>query len=204
MENKTLLIDHLSHKVAAFTVNEVKTKDGIKRMTLIGKLQEAEVRNGNGRIYPRETLMREIQKYVDGPVKTRTSTGELDHPESSVINLTNVSHVITRVWWDGDNVMGEIELLNTPSGRIAQEIVAAGIPLGISSRAMGSVKQIGEAVEVQDDLELLAWDLVSVPSTSGAYLQLKEGKYGSFNRYAKINQDLTEILCSYGGRCEVF
>lgn len=200
---KKLLIDHLPHQRAQLTISEVKTKDGIKRMTLIGKLQEAEVKNGNSRVYPRDTLEREIQKYNEGPVKSRTSTGELDHPESSVINLSNVSHVITRVWWDGNNVMGEIELLNTPSGRIAQEIVAAGIPLGISSRAMGSVRQMGEAVEVQDDLELLCWDLVSVPSTPSAYLQLKEGRQYNYNKYAKISEDITEILCSYGGRCEI-
>lgn len=204
---KQLLVDHIPHHVANLTLklNEGQTKDGIKRMTLIGKLQEAEVKNGNGRVYPKPILEREINKYISGPVKSRCSTGELDHPDSSVINLSNISHIITKVWWDNNDVMGEIELLNTPSGKIAQEIVLAGIPLGISSRAMGSVKQIGESVEVQDDLELLCWDLVSVPSTPQAYLQLKEGKMNSqiLNKYQKVNQTITDILCSITGVCEI-
>jgi len=98
--------------------------------------------------------------------------------------------------------MGELMLLNTPSGKIAQELISAGIPLGISSRGMGSVKQIGETVEVQDDFELVAWDLVSVPSTPNAYMSLAESKQFITNKdYTKINQLITEIICNQTGVC---
>jgi hypothetical protein len=147
-------------------------------------------------------LKKQVEMYTKGPVATRTATGELDHPESSIINLNNVSHIITKVWWDGNDVMGELELLNTPSGKIAQEIVLAGIPLGISSRGMGSVKQLGETVEVQDDFELLCWDLVSVPSTPGAYMSLSEGKQTQINKdYSKVSSLITEIICNQTGVC---
>lgn len=204
---KQLLVDHIPHHIANLTLqlNEGQTKDGVKRMTLIGKIQQANVKNGNGRVYPKEILEREIKKYIEGPVKQRTSLGELDHPDSSVINLANASHIITRVWWEGDSVYGELELLNTPAGKIAQEIILAGIPLGISSRALGSVQQLGETVEVQDDLELIGLDLVSIPSTPGAYLTLKEGKEynNNINKYHKVNQTITDILCSITGVCEI-
>jgi hypothetical protein len=128
--------------------------------------------------------------------------GELDHPESSIVNLNNVSHNITKVWWEGNNVMGELVLLNTPAGKIAQELISAGIPLGISSRGMGSVRQIGETVEVQDDFELLCWDLVSVPSTPEAYMTLSESKqHQSLKDYSKVNSLLTEIICNNTGIC---
>ena len=139
---------------------------------------------------------------MQGPIKTTTSTGELDHPDSSIIRLSNISHLITKIWWEGNDVMGELTLLDTPSGKIAQEIIRCGIPLGISSRGMGSVKQIGETVEVQDDFELLCWDLVSVPSTPNAYMTLSESKqYKSTKDYSKINSLITEIICSQTGVC---
>jgi len=176
---KALLIDHTPFHIAKLSLTEGKTmSDG--RMRIRGKLQEAEVKNGNGRVYPKE----------------------LDHPESSIVNLNNVSHNITKVWWDGNNVMGELMLLNTPSGKIAQELISAGIPLGISSRGMGSVKQIGETVEVQEDFELLCWDLVSVPSTPEAYMKLSEGKtQQSHKDYNKVNNLITEIICNQTGVC---
>jgi hypothetical protein len=204
---KQLLIDHTSFRIAKLTLmTEGKNTNG--RMLLQGKLQEAEVKNGNGRVYPREILQREVQKYIDGPVKQNNAMGELDHPEASIINLSNVSHNIKKVWWDGNDLMGQLELLNTPSGKIAMELVSAGIPLGISSRGMGSVKQLGETVEVQDDFELLCWDLVSVPSTPGAYMQ-PVGKLSSMNEskqykskdYSKVNSLITEIICSQTGVC---
>jgi len=198
---KQLLIDHTPFHVAKLTLTESKLAPG-GRMRIKGKLQESEVKNGNGRIYPKEVLEREAKKYEDGPIKSNTAMGELDHPESSIVNLNNVSHIIKRIWWDGNDLMGELELLNTPSGKIAQEIVSAGIPLGISSRGMGSVKQIGETVEVQDDFELLCWDLVSVPSTPGAYMKLSEGKQTQINKdYSKVNGLITEIICNATGVC---
>ncbi|VDM13183.1 unnamed protein product [Wuchereria bancrofti] len=171
-------------------------------MRLKGKLQEAETKNGNGRVYPKEVLMRESQKYAEGPIKQNNALGELDHPEASVINLSNVSHNIKRIWWENNDLMGELELLNTPSGKIAQELVMAGVPLGISSRGMGSVKQLGETVEVQDDYELLCWDLVSVPSTPGAYFKLNENKeYTNNLKYARIHELITDIICTNTGVC---
>ncbi len=174
------------------------------RIRVRGKIQEAEVENGNGRKYPKHILEREFNKYNEGPVKNRTALGELDHPDSSIINLNNVSHLITKIWWEGNNVMAEIELLNTPSGRIAQEIVSNKIPLGISTRGMGSVKQVNEnTVEVQDDFDLLCADLVSTPSTPNAYLKIiSEGKDNKKNnKYDKINQLVTEIICNSTGIC---
>jgi len=197
---KTLLVDYISFSNANLTLTEGKETGG--RMKLKGKLQEAEVKNGNGRVYPRETLEKEVNKYIKNLVESRGSMGELDHPESSIINLNNVSHLITKIWWEGNNVMGELELLNTPSGKIAQELILNKIPVGISSRAMGSVKQMGESVEVQDDLELVGWDLVSVPSTPNAYMTLTEGLTPQFNSpYTKVNNLITDILCSQSGVC---
>ena len=200
---KQLLVEHFPASVANLSlINESKLGNG--RMRVRGKIQEAEVLNGNSRKYPKEVLEKEIQKYIDGPIANRTAMAELDHPDSSVISLNNVSHLITKIWWEGNNVMAEIELLNTPSGRIAQEIVSANIPLGISSRAMGSVKQIDEnTVEVQDDLDIIGWDLVSTPSTPNAYLKLAEGLNENKieNRYNKINGLITEIICNQTGIC---
>jgi hypothetical protein len=200
---KSLLIDHTPFQQANLTLLEGKgNKDGL--VTLVGKLQEAEQKNGNGRVYPREILQREVEKYADGPIKTRTALGELDHPEASVVNLANTSHVITKVWWNGNDLMGQLQLLPTPAGNIAKALVMAGIPLGISSRGMGSVKQLGETVEVQDDFELLCWDLVSVPSTPQAYMQLAESKkFGSTKDYSKVNSLITEIICNQTGVCPI-
>jgi hypothetical protein len=201
--NKQLLIEHIPFTISKLTLTESKNS----RMTLTGKLQEAEQKNGNGRVYPKEVLEREVKKYMEGPIKQNNALGELDHPDSSVVNLANVSHNIKKVWWDGNDLMGSLELLNTPSGKIAQELVSAGVPLGISSRGMGSVKQLGETVEVQDDFELLCWDLVSVPSTPNAYMQpvggLREGKQVNIptKDYSKINSLITEIICSQTGIC---
>jgi len=202
--NKPVLIDYTPFHIANLQIisegKDSRVADGVVRIR--GKLQEAGVKNGNGRVYPLEVLKEQINKYVNGPVKSRTSMGELDHPESSIINLNNASHLITKIWWEGNNVMGELELLNTPSGKIAQEIVKHKIPLGISSRGMGSVRQIGETVEVQDDFELLCWDLVSVPSTPNAYMSLAENKqYRSVKDYSKINELITEIICTQTGVC---
>jgi len=208
---KQLLIDHIPFNIAKLTLNESKSSGG--RMLLEGKLQAADTKNGNGRVYPKEILSREVEKYIKGPIANNNAMGELDHPEASIINLSNVSHNIKKIWWDGDDLMGQLELLGTPSGKIAMEIVSAGIPLGISSRGMGSVKQLGETVEVQDDFELLCWDLVSVPSTPEAYvhpvgsLNKLQGKLNESKQhrptkdYSKVNSLITEIICSQTGVC---
>ncbi len=204
---KTLLVDYIPFHVAKLSLVESKNPTD-KRMRVRGKLQEADVKNGNGRVYPADILRRQVEAYIKGPIATKTSTGELDHPEASIINLSNVSHLITEIWWENNNVMGELVLLNTPSGKIAQEIISAGIPLGISSRGMGSVKQIGESVEVQDDFELLCWDLVSVPSTPNAYMKpvglnesLQQYNTNINGKYNTINSLITEIICTQTGVC---
>lgn len=201
---KELLIDTIPFNFSIdSTINESKI-GGNGRMRVRGKIQEAEAENGNNRKYPKAILEREFNKYIEGPVKNRTALGELDHPDSSIINLNNVSHLITKIWWEGNNVMAEIELLNTPSGRIAQEIASNNIPLGISTRGMGSVKQVSEnTVEVQDDFDLLCADLVSTPSTKNAYqYKINEGlNKTSDNKYNKINNIITEIICNATGVC---
>ena len=169
-----------------------------------GILATAEIKNGNGRYYSRELWEREIDKYMQS-VKESRALGELDHPESSVINLKNVSHNIKDMWWDGDNVMGHIEILPTPSGNILKALIESGITCGVSSRGMGSLQQRGEMLEVQDDFELLCWDFVSTPSNPGSYMQLvREGvEFKSQNKYIKVNSVLTEILCA-NGTCPIF
>ena len=133
-------------------------------------------------------------------VKENRAMGELDHPESSVINLKNVSHNISDMWWDGDNVMGKIEILPTPSGNILKALIENGITVGVSSRGMGSLKQVGETMEVQDDFELLCWDFVSTPSNPDSFMHLvRESKeYKAQDKYKKVNGILGEILCSHG------
>jgi len=168
-----------------------------------GILATAEVKNGNGRYYAKDLWEREVNKYMQS-VKENRALGELDHPESSVINLKNVSHNIKDMWWDGDNVMGKIEILPTPSGNILKALIENGITCGVSSRGMGSLQQRGEMLEVQDDFELLCWDFVSTPSNPGSFMQLvKEGlDFSKQNKYAKVNSIITEILCS-NGQCPI-
>ena len=167
-----------------------------------GILATAEVKNGNGRYYSKELWNRELDKYQE-LIKENRATGELDHPESQVINLKNVSHNIKEMHWDGDNVMGTIEILPTPSGNILKALIDSGITVGVSSRGMGSLEQNGDIMEVQDDFELLCWDFVSTPSNPGSFMTLKEGKENNINVYAKANSIVTEILCA-NGNCPIF
>ena len=145
-------------------------EDAGGRTIVKGVLQRAGAENQNGRVYPKPTLMREAQKY-EQLIKERRALGELDHPDSTVINLKNVSHNVREIHWEGDDLFGTVEILATPSGNILKELLKAGILLGISSRGMGSTKQMeGNKVEVQEDFELIGWDFVSNPSTHGAFM----------------------------------
>jgi len=138
-------------------------------MYLTGRLQTADMKNGNGRKYPIKVLKREISNY-EAVVRDNRATGELDHPDDSVINLKNVSHLVTEIWWEGKDVMGKLKILDTPSGRILKDLVSAGVKLGISSRGLGSVReQLGETI-VEDDFQLICFDIVSEPSTPNAYM----------------------------------
>ena len=176
---------------------EEKIYVGNGGMILSGKLQEADVQNGNGRIYPRKILEREMKTYQK-LVQEKRALGELDHPEDSVINLKNASHMVTDVWWDGPSVMGKVKILNTPSGNILRELVNDGVKLGISSRGLGSVSEAQGRTIVEDDFQLICFDFVSEPSTPNAFMGLSEGKtYGEpnvFTKADKINRLLNDIV----------
>ena len=170
---KQLIVDYLPFEVRPEQITEsMKENDG--KLVVRGVLQRAESKNQNGRIYPREVLMRESKKYLKEFISQHRALGELDHPESSVVNLQNASHNITEMHWEGDNLLGEVEVLGTPSGNILKELFKSGIKLGISSRGMGSVETVSEggeqSQEVQPDFELIAFDFVSNPSTHGAFM----------------------------------
>ena len=139
-------------------------------MIVKGILQRAESKNQNGRIYPKDILAREAKEYSEVQVKERRALGDLDHPDSSVVNLSNVSHNVTEMHWDGDDLVGTVEVLSTPSGNILQELFVYGIRLGISSRGLGTINETNRGSEVQDDFELIAFDFVSNPSTHGAFM----------------------------------
>lgn len=197
---KKLLVDTLLFNVNPSVIKESMSQNG-GRVIVQGVLQRANAKNQNGRVYPRDILMREAAAYSSVNVKERRALGELDHPDSSIVNLSNVSHNITEMHWEGDDLVGTVEVLSTPAGNILKELFAAGIKLGISSRGLGNVKQLGESkdgtVEVQDDFELIAFDFVSNPSTQGAFLSpVNEGKGHKIptNKYEKINLIITDIL----------
>jgi len=178
--SKQILVDYIPFEVTPQQINESMSKNN-GRLVVSGVLQRAEAKNQNGRVYPRETLMREAKKYAQVQIKERRALGELDHPDSSVVNLNNVSHNIMEMHWKGDDLVGTVEVLGTPAGNILKELFKSGIKLGISSRGLGSVKEVneeeGETVEVQPDFELIAFDFVSNPSTHGAFLSpTNEGK----------------------------
>ena len=162
---------------------------------LSGVCQRADQQNGNGRVYPRKVLMREVERYQD-LVKERRALGELDHPEDSVINLKNVSHLVTDMWWDNDAVMGKIQILNTPSGQVLKELVNSGVKLGISSRGLGSVRESAGETIVEDDFQLICFDMVSEPSTPNAFMNLAESKNNKvqLTKNQVIDNCLSDIL----------
>jgi len=164
-------------------------------MMLSGKLQEGGVVNGNGRVYPPKVLMREVQNYKK-LVKERRALGELDHPEDSVINLKNASHMVTDIWMEDNSVMGKVQVLNTPSGQVLQSLVESGVKLGISSRGMGSVSENAGQTIVQEDFQLICFDFVSEPSTPNAFMMREAKDYNNkvFTKADRINRLLNEVL----------
>jgi len=204
--NKNLLIETISFKPSTVTLTEGRSESGMPLVE--GILATAEVKNGNGRYYSKKIWDREINKYMDS-VKQNRAVGELDHPESTVINLKNVCHNIKDIWWDGDHIMGKIEILPTPSGNILKALIQSGITVGVSSRGMGSVKQMGETLEVQPDFELLCFDFVSTPSNPGSWMyptgkqSMNESLTISNTHYTKANEIIREILCAHGN-CPLF
>jgi len=164
-------------------------------MILSGIMQKADAINGNGRIYPHKVLMKEVENYQK-LVKDRRALGELDHPEDSVINLKNASHMVTDIWWNQKDVMGKVKVLDTPSGKVLQELVRSGVSLGISSRGMGSVREDQNQTIVEDDFQLICFDFVSEPSTPGAFMMKEARDYQNkvFTRADRINRLLNEVL----------
>lgn len=161
---------------------------------LSGRMQTCEMKNGNGRIYPCEVLRKEVQNYQT-IIKDNRALGELDHPDDSVINLRNVSHVVVDMWWEGKDVMGKIKILDTPSGRILKDLIKSGIKLGISSRGLGTVKESSQGTIVQEDFELICFDIVSEPSTPNAYMFPNKKQETSFKVYEnKINMKSDLII----------
>ena len=198
--SKKLLVEYTTFEVTPQQINESLNKNG-GRLIVNGVLQRAESKNQNGRVYPKETLMREAKKYAETFIAEKRALGELDHPDSSVVNLNNVSHNVLGMSWNGDDLVGTVEVLGTPSGNILKELFKSGIRLGISSRGMGSVKEVmGEGeqtLEVQPDFELIAFDFVSNPSTHGAFLSpVNESKRQSAkqNQYNNIDRLITDII----------
>jgi len=164
-------------------------------MMLTGKLQQANTENGNGRIYPYNVLVREVKNY-EKLVRENRALGELDHPDDSVINLKNASHLVTSIWMEGDTVMGKVKVLDTPSGKVLKSLVESGVKLGISSRGMGSVENRNGKTIVQDDFQLICFDFVSEPSTPEAFMvkESKEYKTNVFSKADRINRLLNEVL----------
>lgn len=176
-------------------LTESKVKPGVYEV--VGIMQRAGAKNQNGRIYKREILEEEVRNYVENFVKIGNAYGELDHPESAIVSLKNASHVVKELWWEGDDLMGKVELLNTPSGNIVKEILKGGHTIGISSRGTGSVQQTNEGtLMVQPDFELVCWDFVSNPSTQGAFMNpisLNEGKQ-VVGKYDRLDSIINNIL----------
>ena len=208
--SKQLLIEHaLFHPIT--NLNEGKRNIN-GNLIVRGQVQACDKPNANNRIYPYDTLYAQVEKYVNGPIRENRALGELDHPETSVINLKNVSHNILKLWWQDKDLYGEIEILPTPSGNILTQLFANNITVGISSRALGSVSPIGEGfVQVEDDLDLICWDFVSTPSTYGAYMKpagsspsLRESvdlSLANANRYERASRLISDIICSQSGIC---
>lgn len=194
--------------IGKFLLTESRTKPGIFEVT--GLMQRAESKNHNGRVYSKKILLREIEKYNDTFIKQGNAYGELDHPESPIVSLKNASHVTKKLWWEGNDVMGTVELLNTPSGNIVKEILRGGHALGTSSRGNGSLKQTNEGhLQVEDDFELICWDFVSNPSVHGAFLRpvnnmaLQEGVDPYISKYSKLDNIIREVICATTCECSL-
>lgn len=205
--NKQLLIEYNAFQPLPQSLTEGRRLAN-GNMVVSGLVQATDKPNANRRIYPYQTLFEQVQKYIAGPIAENRALGELDHPESSIINLKNVSHNIIRLYWEGKDLYGDVEILPTPSGNILKELFKNNITVGISSRAMGSVTPIGEGlVQVEDDLDLICWDFVSTPSTYGAYMKPVAGLRESVDhtivqrKESKVHQLISDIICSQSGVC---
>ena len=180
-----------------YILKESRERPG--KLIVEGLMQVAGGTNGNGRIYPRQILEREVNKLKETSIAQGNAFGELDHPDSPLVQLKNASHIIKDLWWEGNNLMGRVEILNTPFGNIVAEILKAGYAVGISSRGTGSVTETEDGqVIVNDDFDLVTWDFVSNPSVQGAFMKptrnLSEGMVVKQRDYSKVNSILNGIL----------
>ena len=198
--NRQLLVDYLPFEISTQQINESLNENNGK-LIVSGILQRADAKNQNGRVYPQKILMREAEKYAKTFIRERRALGELDHPDSSVVNLQNASHNVTEMHWKGRNLLGTVEVLGTPAGNILKELFKSGIKLGISSRGLGSVETISEAdgEEVQDDFELIAFDFVSNPSTHGAFMSpmnegVQKGKNRVCGKWCRTESIINDIM----------
>ena len=190
---------NLLHNFMLFEYEDVKpskSSDGI--ITMSGVIQKAGAPNANNRVYPKPILEREDKKYQE-LIQDRRSLGELDHPDSPIVQLENVSHVVTETNWDGNDLIGTVEVLDTPKGQILEKLIGRDIKLGISSRGLGSTSRTNEGYDmVEDDFSLVCYDMVSNPSTSGAYMNLQESReyktLVSQNRIVLLDEILNDIL----------
>jgi len=161
---------------------------------LSGVMQRCDEQNGNGRVYPAPILQREVKNYMK-IVKENRACGELDHPEDSVVNLKNASHMVKSLWWEGKDLMGKIRVLSTPAGKILESLINDGVMLGISSRGLGSVSEQQGKTLVEDDFQLICFDIVSEPSTQGAYMMMNESKQKQvWSKADRINRLLNDII----------
>ena len=194
--------------------NEVRNSDVIKEsygqlehskpFVFYATLQKYGVPNRNGRVYPEKILKREAEKYQE-IIKRGMSISELNHPESSLIDLDRVAHLITDMWWEGNVLMGKVKLLTSPGfhergivtskGDVAANLMRQGVTMGVSSRGVGSLVKQGEQNEVQEDFELICFDLVSSPSTPGAYLYLNKEDRPTYEEKLEENNNI-EVLGS--------
>ena len=190
---KQLLVNTIPFDISREKIQECINTNG--KLVVKGVLQRAEAKNQNGRVYPREILVREAKKYTSEFIKERRAMGELDHPDSSVVNLQNVSHNVLEMHWSGNDLVGTVEVLSTPAGNILKELFKGGIKLGISSRGLGSIKQESAGDEVQGDFELIAFDFVSNPSTHGAFLSpVNESVQKVDRKWTKVETSIRNIL----------
>jgi hypothetical protein len=197
-DNKKILVEYIPINYDQHELNEAIQQNHTVRVPAV--LQRAYHKNQNGRVYPKDILMRESQKYLGEFVQQRRALGELDHPESrTVVNLANVSHNVVEMHWEGDDLVGIVEILSTPAGNIVKELMRSGIKLGLSSRGVGSVKTLGEgAVEVDDDYSLICFDIVSNPSTDGAFLSEGVNRSLEQNKLSRINTLIDDFFSELG------
>ena len=198
MSNRKLLTEWMAFDYSADTINESRELNNGK-IIMKGILQKSDTLNQNGRIYPREILNREVRNYQKF-IKENRALGECDHPDSSVVELKNASHIVREAHMDGDVCYGTVELLDTPSGKILQSLVESGVTLGISSRGVGSTRAEGARDVVQDDFQLICWDFVSEPSTPGAFVMREGRDFDSrdldrhFNQTDRIDRIMNDII----------